>query len=242
MDDYFVAHRLVKTRIFGDRTVHAYVTLSKSGSYRLFFSTVDPMALHMSIAWQENKTLRNTSSKHMAIYPLKSIRRHDNFSLYIISVPLSAFPFFRIFSSFFFSGNIYFLVHRAMCNRSIQCFLQTFNTDIDIFAHDLSSPEISIVEKCCNTGRCNSGKGVKHKTSFICHRQHKTFDQSDRELTRMNGFLNMIIFDVRNIPYILRILSKRIPGKLTFLRSFEMALFWIFRRNTNGIEIKHVVI
>ena len=71
MDDYFVAHRLVKTHIFGDRTVHAYVTLSKSGSYRLFFSTVDPMALHMSIAWQENKTLRNTSSKHMAISPLK---------------------------------------------------------------------------------------------------------------------------------------------------------------------------
>ena len=61
----------MKTRIFGDHTVHAYVTLSKSGSYRLFFSTIDPMALHMSIAWQENKGLRNTSSKHMAIYPLK---------------------------------------------------------------------------------------------------------------------------------------------------------------------------
>ena len=29
------------------------------------------MALHMSIAGQENKTLRNTSSKHMAISPLK---------------------------------------------------------------------------------------------------------------------------------------------------------------------------
>ena len=29
------------------------------------------MALHMSIAWQETKTLRNTGSKHMAIYPLK---------------------------------------------------------------------------------------------------------------------------------------------------------------------------
>lgn len=71
MDNYFVAHRLVKTRIFGGHTVHAYVTLSKSGSYRLFFSTIDPMALHMSIAWQENKGLRNTSSKHMAIYPLK---------------------------------------------------------------------------------------------------------------------------------------------------------------------------
>ena len=50
IDGYLVTYRLVKTRIFGDRTVHAYVTLSKSGSRRLFFSTVAPMALHMSIA------------------------------------------------------------------------------------------------------------------------------------------------------------------------------------------------
>ena len=47
------------------------VTLSKSGSRRLFFSTVAPMSLHMSITWQENKTLRDTSSKFMAFYPLK---------------------------------------------------------------------------------------------------------------------------------------------------------------------------
>ncbi|WP_288570876.1 hypothetical protein [uncultured Mitsuokella sp.] len=40
IDDYFVAHRVVKTRIFGNRTVHAYVTLGKSGSYRLFFTLV----------------------------------------------------------------------------------------------------------------------------------------------------------------------------------------------------------
>ena len=71
IDGYLVTHRLVKTRIFGDRTVHAYVTLSKSGSRRLFFSTVAPMALHMSIAWQENKTFRDTSSKLMTFYPLK---------------------------------------------------------------------------------------------------------------------------------------------------------------------------
>ena len=71
MDDYFVAHRLVKTRIFGNRTVHAYVTLSKNGSHRLFFSTVDPMALHMSIAWQESKALRGASSKAMTFYPLR---------------------------------------------------------------------------------------------------------------------------------------------------------------------------
>ena len=71
MDGYLVSHRLVKTRIFGNRTVHAYVTLSKSGSRCLFFSTVDPMALHISIAWQESKALRDTSSRLMTFYPLK---------------------------------------------------------------------------------------------------------------------------------------------------------------------------
>ncbi|MDD6382351.1 MAG: transposase [Selenomonadaceae bacterium] len=71
MDGYLVSHRLVKTRIFGDRAVHAYVTLSKNGSRRLFFSTVNPMALHMSITWQESKTLRDTSSKLMTFYPIK---------------------------------------------------------------------------------------------------------------------------------------------------------------------------
>ena len=30
----------------------------------------------MSIAWQENKGLRNTSSKHMALYPLKLYKLH----------------------------------------------------------------------------------------------------------------------------------------------------------------------
>ena len=66
-----VVHRLVKARIFGDRTVHAYVTLSKSGSRRLFFSTVAPMALHMSVAWQESRALHGASSKAMTFYPLR---------------------------------------------------------------------------------------------------------------------------------------------------------------------------
>ncbi len=65
-----VVHRQVKTRIFGDRKVNAYVTLSKSGSRRLFFSTLDSMSLHMSIAWQENKALHGASSKEMKFYPL----------------------------------------------------------------------------------------------------------------------------------------------------------------------------
>ena len=71
MNKLFVAHKVMKAAIFGDRQVHVYVTLSKSGSRRLFFSTVDPMALHMSIAWQDSRMLHGASSKEMEFYPLR---------------------------------------------------------------------------------------------------------------------------------------------------------------------------
>lgn len=54
-----------ETRIFGDRTVRAYVTLNKNSSCHLFFSTVTPIALHMSIIWQDSKVLHDTSFKAM---------------------------------------------------------------------------------------------------------------------------------------------------------------------------------
>lgn len=70
-DQLLVTHKVVKAKIFGDCQVHAYVTLSKSGSRRLFLSTVKPMALHMSVAWQNSKMLRDAGSKEMEFYPLR---------------------------------------------------------------------------------------------------------------------------------------------------------------------------
>ena len=52
-------HRIVKTNLFGNRSVHAYVTSSSKGARRLFFSTASVPELHMSCAWLENSELRN---------------------------------------------------------------------------------------------------------------------------------------------------------------------------------------
>lgn len=53
MDGMQVGHRMVLTNICGNRRIHAYVSCTTSGSRRLFFSTLNPSALHMSCAWQE---------------------------------------------------------------------------------------------------------------------------------------------------------------------------------------------
>ena len=51
---YKVTHRTVKTNLFGNRSVHAYVTSNSKGSHRLFFCTASAAELHMSCAWHEN--------------------------------------------------------------------------------------------------------------------------------------------------------------------------------------------
>lgn len=70
IDKYKVTHRVVKTNIFGNRTVHAYVTRN-NGSCRLFFSTITTPELHMSCAWNENSELRNCPVEEAVFYPLK---------------------------------------------------------------------------------------------------------------------------------------------------------------------------
>ena len=45
-----VGHRCVKTKIFGDATVHAYVTVSESGGRRLFICTADPSEIGIGCA------------------------------------------------------------------------------------------------------------------------------------------------------------------------------------------------
>lgn len=71
MDGFLVGHRCVLTNIFDERMVHAYVTLSEKGTRRLFFSTLAPMDLHMSCAWQEEPALRKAGARDMKYYPLR---------------------------------------------------------------------------------------------------------------------------------------------------------------------------
>ena len=68
---YKVTHRIVKTNLFGNRSVHAYVTSSSKGARRLFFSTASVPELHMSCAWLENSELRNCPVEEAFFYPLK---------------------------------------------------------------------------------------------------------------------------------------------------------------------------
>lgn len=69
---YYTGCRRVLTNIFGEREVMAYVTSSsgKSGSGRLFFSTIFPSQIQLFCAWQEKEPLNRTGSEWMQYIPL----------------------------------------------------------------------------------------------------------------------------------------------------------------------------
>ena len=70
--DYYTGVRRVLTKIFGDREVLAYVTVTEKehGTKRLFFSTVFPEDLQIFCAWQEKAPLNQTGSDRMKYIPL----------------------------------------------------------------------------------------------------------------------------------------------------------------------------
>ena len=70
--NYHAAYRMVLSNLFGDCRILAYVTSpdKKSGSRRLFLSTVSPAHLSLFCAWQEEAPLNQTGSDWMMYIPL----------------------------------------------------------------------------------------------------------------------------------------------------------------------------
>jgi hypothetical protein len=52
----------------------------------------------------------------------------------------------------------------------------------------------------------------------------------------------MITFNVWEYPYVARILPSRVARKPTDIRTFEMTLSRVFRRNTNRIDVVRVLV
>jgi hypothetical protein len=64
----------------------------------------------------------------------------------------------------------------------------------------------------------------------------------------MRGLFDMISLDVRNIPHVLedpkvfRVLSHWISGEVTLIRPFIGSLPWIFRFDSDIVQIEYVII
>lgn len=70
--DFYIGVRQVRTNLFGQREVLAYVTASEKtqGTRRLFFSTIFPYQIERFCAWQEKAPLNQTGSSRMQFIPL----------------------------------------------------------------------------------------------------------------------------------------------------------------------------
>jgi len=65
-----MGHRCVKTKIFGDLTVHAYVTVSESGAKRLFICTADPSEIRIDCALDSDDSNRTADDADREFLPL----------------------------------------------------------------------------------------------------------------------------------------------------------------------------
>ena len=65
-----MGHRCVKTQIFGDLTVQAYVTVSESGAKRLFICTADPFEIKIGCVLDSDDSNRTAGDADKEFLPL----------------------------------------------------------------------------------------------------------------------------------------------------------------------------
>src|SRR6185503_5064826 len=67
-------------------------------------------------------------------------------------------------------------------------------------------------------------------------------DQLDRELTGVEGLLHVVVLDVRDHPYVARVLAERMTGRLPDVRTLPVALARILLGHAHRVEIEDVLL
>jgi hypothetical protein len=91
-------------------------------------------------------------------------------------------------------------------------------------------------------GRADAHVRVEDVLPRVRQGEHQPLDQLDRKLAGMNGFLDMIVLDVRENPHIPGVLAERIARKLAGFRTLEVFLAGIFRRYPDRVEVEQVIV
>lgn len=89
--------------------------------------------------------------------------------------------------------------HFAQPQRSVEEFLHTDVTLYNVFRKQFESRPISPMLDCGNDGATNSSKWINNHVAGTGKPQHKSFDQFNRELTWVFGFLDVVGLDVRHL-------------------------------------------
>src|SRR3990170_1998087 len=133
-------------------------------------------------------------------------------------------------------------IHRPCLELTGTQSMHATPCDVDVIGMDVTPVPDPIVFDRSDDRRAYSHVRIENDVALVRHRKDKAFNQFDGELTRMNRLFDMVILDVWENPNVAGVFSKRIAGKLSDLRTFEIFLVGIFRWYANRIEMKRVVI
>ena len=83
--------------------------------------------------------------------------------------------------------------------------------EVDIFWYEVYPDGCALVLDGCQDSRACACEWVEERISRIGERQDESFDEFDRELARVGGFLRVVMFDVGDEPHVAWVFPERVP-------------------------------
>jgi len=120
------------------------------------------------------------------------------------------------------------LVHGASSEHSGLQRTYPLPGNIDVFFFNITAKTGAAMLECRNHRASHAHVRIQNRISRFGKRQHQPFHQFYRKLTGMDGFFNVIVFDIGEYPHIARVFAQRITGQLPYLVSFKIFFVRIF--------------
>lgn len=141
-----------------------------------------------------------------------------------------------------FRGVVDGLTHRARFEGSRIKAAHPVQRDVHVFGNDVTAIRRSPVHERGDDGGADAHVGVEHRVARIRHGENEALYEFDGELAGMNRFFRVIALHVRESPHVARVLALGVPRELADVRSLEVFLARIFRRNPYRVEIPGVIV
>jgi len=102
-------------------------------------------------------------------------------------------------------GLINWAAERPPAQLAFEGMLDSIPRDVEIFSDYICASCASAMKNCCARSAANSDVGINQEIPGIRQGQNYALDKLNRELTRVNCLLNVIVLNIRDSPDIARI-------------------------------------
>ena len=133
-------------------------------------------------------------------------------------------------------------IHRPSWQFTLPRQSRPVGGNLKVLLDYIRARRFPIMQDSSAGGAPNPKVWIYDQIIFLRQRKYEPLNQLHRELARVNRFLSVVVFNVRNYPYVAGVLAQRITGILADFCAFVILLARVLLWHPDSVEVKNIIV